>query len=203
MKARLCTHVKITGHRCGSPALRGQPHCYFHHQILSSRQPQADDSQLHSIALIENEEAVQVALMQVIDALLKNTMDTRRAGLVIKALYIASVNARRARFDNRPEEMIITTPSCGARALARENNGSLNSGHAGPPALRRPAEESAAEECAAEQSSAAPQDASLLTARESEELEGQQSLDRLLAAVRDRNLSELDAALASMDRAVP
>jgi hypothetical protein len=29
MKARLCTHVKITGHRCGSPALRGQPHCYF------------------------------------------------------------------------------------------------------------------------------------------------------------------------------
>jgi hypothetical protein len=73
MKARLCTHVKITGHRCGSPALRGQPHCYFHHQILSSRQPQADDSQLHSIALIENEEAVQVALMQVIDALLKNT----------------------------------------------------------------------------------------------------------------------------------
>jgi hypothetical protein len=30
----LCTHIKVTGHRCGSPALRKQLLCYFHARVL-------------------------------------------------------------------------------------------------------------------------------------------------------------------------
>src|SRR5580704_4442580 len=29
-----CTHIKVTGVRCGSPALRGEQFCYFHQRML-------------------------------------------------------------------------------------------------------------------------------------------------------------------------
>ena len=38
---RSCTHIKVTGVRCGSPALRGEQFCYFHQRMLCSvRLPQ-------------------------------------------------------------------------------------------------------------------------------------------------------------------
>ena len=169
MKALACTHVKITGHRCGSPALRGQPYCYFHDRLLNRQPAQPGDTQLHPIALIESEESVQAALMQVIDALLKDTIETRRASLIIKALYIASLNARRARFDANPEDMIIATPRCGAGALARESG---------------------------QQGSAAPL---LLTAREAQQLEEMQAMDRWATAVGNGDLAEIDNSLADMN----
>jgi hypothetical protein len=27
----VCRHIRTTGHRCGSPALRNEDFCYFHH----------------------------------------------------------------------------------------------------------------------------------------------------------------------------
>ncbi|CAN5472790.1 hypothetical protein BH10ACI4_BH10ACI4_22670 [soil metagenome] len=32
----LCTHMFEGGHRCASPALRGQTHCYYHHPARQS-----------------------------------------------------------------------------------------------------------------------------------------------------------------------
>ena len=28
-----CRHIKTSGGKCGSPALRGQPYCYFHSRL--------------------------------------------------------------------------------------------------------------------------------------------------------------------------
>src|SRR5271169_4705534 len=53
---RSCTHIKVNGTRCGSPALRGEVFCYFHQRMIRGvRTP--PKSRLHPIALIENEEA--------------------------------------------------------------------------------------------------------------------------------------------------
>src|SRR5438477_8983776 len=31
---KVCTHIKVTGVRCGSPALRGELFCYFHQHMV-------------------------------------------------------------------------------------------------------------------------------------------------------------------------
>ena len=34
---RHCTHIKVTGQQCGSPALRGEFFCYFHTRVIKRR----------------------------------------------------------------------------------------------------------------------------------------------------------------------
>jgi hypothetical protein len=48
--------------------------------------------------MIEDEESIQYALMEVINALMRNTIDVQRAGLIIRALHIAVKNATRVKF---------------------------------------------------------------------------------------------------------
>src|SRR5713101_3087869 len=96
---KVCTHIKVTGVRCGSPALRGEQFCYFHQRMMHGVQ-MPTNARLHPIALVENEEAIQSSLMEVINALARNTIDFRRAELILKALYIAVKNSRRVQFDN-------------------------------------------------------------------------------------------------------
>ena len=86
--SKTCTHIKVTGVRCGSPALLGEQFCYFHQNAHRGiRRPK--QSRLHPIALIEDEESIQYALMEVINALMRNTIDVKRATLIIRALHIA------------------------------------------------------------------------------------------------------------------
>jgi len=93
-----CTHIKVTGARCGSPALKGEQFCYFHQNAIRSvRRPK--QSRLHPIALIEDEESIQYAVMEVINALMKNTIDLKRATLILRALHIAVKNASRVKFE--------------------------------------------------------------------------------------------------------
>jgi hypothetical protein len=44
MPTRICRHIKSNGLRCGSPALRDQARCYFHHRAHqhTKRYPPAD-----------------------------------------------------------------------------------------------------------------------------------------------------------------
>jgi hypothetical protein len=95
---RFCTHIKAAGQRCGSPALRGEFFCYFHTRVIKGVQ-QRVDMQLHSIALLEDPEAVQLSLMHVVDGLLKGTLELPRARLMIQALRIAARNVKEVRFD--------------------------------------------------------------------------------------------------------
>jgi hypothetical protein len=47
---KVCTHIKVTGVRCDSPALRGEQFCYFHQRMIRGvRTP--PHSRLHPIAL--------------------------------------------------------------------------------------------------------------------------------------------------------
>ena len=99
---RTCTHIKVTGVRCGSPALRGEQYCYFHYRMLC-------DSRISHVALLENEEAIQVSLMEIVNSLLRGTIDVKRGELVLRALNTAVRNIRRARFEN-PFGMIRELP---------------------------------------------------------------------------------------------
>ncbi len=106
---KTCTHIKVTGVRCGSPALYGEQFCYFHqHALRGVRKP--PQSRLHPIAILEDEESIQASLMEVINALMRNTIDVRRAELILRALHIAVKNARRAKFDINASEVVRQVP---------------------------------------------------------------------------------------------
>ena len=108
MSSSICTHIKVSGVRCGSPALRGEQFCYFHQRMHRGVRtpPQA---RLHPIALIEDEESIQAALMEVINALMRNTIDLKRATLILRALHIAVKNAQRVKF-NAGREVVREVP---------------------------------------------------------------------------------------------
>jgi hypothetical protein len=107
---RTCTHIKVSGTQCGSPALRGEVFCYFHQRMIRGvRTPPR--SRLHPIALIEDEEGIQASLMEVINALVRNTIDFKRAQLILRALQIAARNAPRVHFRVHSGEMIREVPA--------------------------------------------------------------------------------------------
>jgi hypothetical protein len=106
---KICTHIKVTGHPCGSPALSGERFCYFHERMIRGvRTP--PKSRIHPMALIENEEGIQVALMETINAIARNQIDLQRANLILRALSIAVRNSRRVRFDRCESEMVRAIP---------------------------------------------------------------------------------------------
>jgi hypothetical protein len=134
---KICTHVKVTGLRCGSPALREEKFCYFHQRMIRGV-PTPKSARIHPIALIENEEAIQVALMETINAIVRNTIDMQRANLILRALNIAVRNSRRVRFDRcesemirklpelQPDEAILSAPAMQAAAPSSSPSQDLN-----------------------------------------------------------------------------
>ena len=103
-KPRQCEHIKANGEFCGSPALRGRHHCYFHlthigRRIRAERAHeravmQSIDASATVLELppFEDANSIQVALMQVTDAIVHNRIDPARARLVLRALQIARAN---------------------------------------------------------------------------------------------------------------
>jgi hypothetical protein len=97
---RHCEHVKTNGHFCGSPAMRGRNYCHFHlghigrqlrvqrYASLGLPRPPLE------LPLLEDAASIQLALMQVTEALLDGTLDHRTAGLVLYSLQTASLNLR-------------------------------------------------------------------------------------------------------------
>jgi hypothetical protein len=111
---RNCTHIKVTGKTCGSPALRGEFFCYFHTRVIKGV-PQRVDMRMDSMALLEDCESIQLSIMHVVDGLIKGTLDKTSARLIIQALRIAARNAKNVRFDRRDyiidPQMVVEVPN--------------------------------------------------------------------------------------------
>jgi hypothetical protein len=110
MPAANCTHIKVNGVRCGSPALRGEVFCYFHQRLIRGVTT-PPKSRVHPIAILESKEGIQVSIMEVINALLRNTIDSRRAQLVLRALHIAQKNSVRTSFSTYGPDMVLEVPN--------------------------------------------------------------------------------------------
>jgi len=103
-KPRQCEHIKVNGDFCGALALRGRRYCFFHLTHIGRR---LRAERVHEMALanswdpslitaelplLEDANAVQLALSHIIDAITHNRLDNKRAGLVLYALQTASSN---------------------------------------------------------------------------------------------------------------
>ncbi len=101
MSVPSCRHIKEDGVFCHAPALRGRDYCYFHLRVLGRRMRMAKElahQQEHRLRFpaLEDLNSVQVALMQVLDALASGQLEERRAGLLLYGLQQASSNLRHA-----------------------------------------------------------------------------------------------------------
>ncbi|HTM17492.1 MAG TPA: hypothetical protein VL135_11325 [Terracidiphilus sp.] len=110
IKCKRCTHIKVTGHPCGSPALRGEHFCYFHARMIKGVRLRVD-ARVNPSALLEDPESIQVAIMDITTQLLENSIDWRRASLIIRALQIAVRNAKNVHFGCNRRRMVREVPN--------------------------------------------------------------------------------------------
>jgi len=126
-----CRHIKTSGGKCGSPALRGQPYCYFHSR-LKERAANQPSFLPDALANLEDRSAIQHALTQVAMALADHRLDTKRAGVLLYALQIASGNAKNSDQIVSSEAVSQITLTKKGEEMAPKN---ATSGPAGEPSL--------------------------------------------------------------------
>jgi hypothetical protein len=107
-----CRHVFTDGRRCGSPALRAQSFCYYHHttrkpvplhevqrrrqfaDVANAELPPHQQSgfSLPPAADLTERSGIQLTIGLVLARIATNDLDPRRAGLLLYGLQIASMN---------------------------------------------------------------------------------------------------------------
>ncbi len=103
-----CQHLKINGTQCGSPALRHNRFCFFHKRFQEEQIKLNSDRKRRSRAnfilpILEDANAIQVSLMQIMRLLASGQLDPKTAGLLLYALQTASSNLRHTSFE--PDEV--------------------------------------------------------------------------------------------------
>jgi hypothetical protein len=116
-----CQHVKVNGTQCGSPALRRRRLCFFHERIRRERSKiaaQTSVQRMFDLPLLEDANAVQVALMKVIQLLGSGGVDHKTAGLMLYALQTASINLRSVKFESLdPTDVVIDRDTVDATSI--------------------------------------------------------------------------------------
>lgn len=84
-RIRQCDQIKVNGHKCGSPAMRGAFKCYFH-----LRPQKIDDFQINSIT---DRVSLQKALTEIFNAILSNKLDPKRASALLYAIQVSRQKA--------------------------------------------------------------------------------------------------------------
>ena len=99
MSLNHCRHIKEDGVFCQAPPLHGREYCYFHlrtlgRRIRMARERARREPHLLVLPLLEDMNAVQVALQQVMDALASGQIEENRGQLLLYGLRQASINLR-------------------------------------------------------------------------------------------------------------
>ncbi len=122
---RQCRHIFPDGHRCGSPCLRSEEFCYYHHTTRKPAPHRPRYQPGFDIATPDNRATVQLALGEILSRIASEQIDPRRAGLLLYGLQIASINLpRQAALRSAPEfsvvEDLIDDPELGPIATPAE-----------------------------------------------------------------------------------
>jgi hypothetical protein len=100
-----CRHIFTDGHRCGSACLRHEEFCYYHHTtrrpVENPRRRRSREAQF-DLPLPEDRSAIQSSIGEVLRRIASNEIDSKRAGLLLYGLQIASLNLPRAITLTRP-----------------------------------------------------------------------------------------------------
>jgi hypothetical protein len=87
-----CQHLHPTGKRCGSPALRGEQFCFFHHPTrrpprAAGRKPRLPTFHLPSL---QDRYSIQRALAKVVSRVIGGWLDPAPARLIVFGLQVVN-----------------------------------------------------------------------------------------------------------------
>ena len=101
-----CRHLFADGHRCGSKSLRHEEFCFYHHSTRKPmpRQTESPNTSAFDLAFPEDRTAIQSNIGEVLRRIATNTIDVRRAGLLLYGLQIASLNLPKTPPGRNPED---------------------------------------------------------------------------------------------------
>jgi hypothetical protein len=107
--AKKCVHIKMNGRQCQAPALKRGRYCVFHSRTRQQSRnimKKYVGAMEYELPVLEDAQAVQLALMSVMQMLAKGSIEHKTAGLMLYALQTASSNLRRPEFEpmNTEEE---------------------------------------------------------------------------------------------------
>lgn len=105
-----CQHIKMNGVQCGSPALHRRRQCFFHERAREQHNRIVKDQLKQArfvMPVLEDANAVQMALMQVMQLLAWGEMDRKVAALLLYGLQTASANLRHMDMEPEPTDVVI------------------------------------------------------------------------------------------------
>lgn len=103
-QAPRCAHIKPSGRRCGSPAMRGIEYCYYHKRThLGPR------LLYPTMTMLEDGHGVQAALMEVLCGILDGALTDKQAALMLYGLQTAASNLKRV--DDLDPDEVATEPA--------------------------------------------------------------------------------------------
>jgi len=111
---KTCRHLFTDGHRCGSPALTEEPFCYYHHTTrkpITNPKSRRSRQSTFTLPRCEDRSSIQHSIGEIIHHLTQNTLDTRRAGLLLYALQTASHNLPKPDPNAKPVDILSTIHS--------------------------------------------------------------------------------------------
>ncbi len=107
MEAPSCEYIKTGGARCGSPAIKDRPFCYYHERLkmhmpmtemfvdqIKNPKPGELPVAVFDLPFLDDGAAVQIGYMQVIHGITHRRLNPRQAGLMLSALHGAARNLR-------------------------------------------------------------------------------------------------------------
>lgn len=87
-EAPRCEHIKTNGQRCGSPAIKDTPLCYFHGETRKQRESEAA-AKAADLPVLEDMHSLQLAVMRVCGLLANKTIEEKTARVIFDGLRLA------------------------------------------------------------------------------------------------------------------
>lgn len=121
-----CQHIKVNGTQCGSPSLKSRRLCFFHNRWRETRidfnnAGSAHFTEIFALPVLEDANAIQVTIMQVLRLIIAKHLDSKTAGLLLYGLQTASGNLKSTRFEPRNQKDVVIDPRTVADSLLGEH----------------------------------------------------------------------------------
>ena len=117
---RRCQHIKVNGVQCGSPALRNERRCYYHHECHRMGDQihlNFNENGLLKLPTLEDANSIQLGLARVMRLLASEVIDHRTASLFLRALRTAANNVKYLSLEPKPTRVVIDPDSVENRPL--------------------------------------------------------------------------------------
>jgi hypothetical protein len=82
-----CRHIKPSGQRCKSPAMRDHSFCYFHARVHA--RTRVVDPQRLIFPVPEDFAAIQESIAKVLDSIVNERIDSKQSSQILRGLQIA------------------------------------------------------------------------------------------------------------------